>query len=179
MPPCHPSMSPTGTIASATSRGAGAGDPYVAPVPARNYLDEVSAKPQKLRIAWTKLAPNGAKVDPECVRLLEETARLCGELGHVVEERNPEVEGNAIVPTFLTLASANTVVNLASHPTAGRPAQEGEVERITWLTAKMGEKLSAPIPRISSTAAEPEPCAVNAGADRVRSAELTIFCCAT
>ena len=47
------------------------------------------------------------------------------------------------MPTFLTLASANTVVNLASHPTAGRPAREGEVERITWLTAKMGEKISA------------------------------------
>lgn len=133
----------TAALLDAT-RGAGAGDPYVAPVPARNYLDEVSAKPEKLRIAWTKVAPNGAKVDAECVRLLEQTAKLCGELGHVVEERNPEVEGNAIVPTFLTLASANTVVNLASHPTAGRPAREGEVERITWLTAKMGEKLSAP-----------------------------------
>ncbi len=47
------------------------------------------------------------------------------------------------MPTFLTLASANTVVNLASHPTAGRPPREGEVERITWLTAKMGEKVTA------------------------------------
>jgi amidase len=34
-------------------------------------------------------------------------------------------------------------VNLASHPTAGRPARESEVERITWLTAKMGENVSA------------------------------------
>ena len=56
---------------------------------------------------------------------------------------DPEVDGAAIVPTFLTLASANTVVNLASHPTAGRSAREGEVERVTWLTGQRGEKLTA------------------------------------
>jgi Asp-tRNA(Asn)/Glu-tRNA(Gln) amidotransferase A subunit family amidase len=70
--------------------------------------------------------------------------KLCADLGHHVEERDPEIEGAAVVPAFLTLASANTVVNLAGHPTAGRPARESEVERITWLTAKMGESISAP-----------------------------------
>ena len=125
------------------TRGPGPGDPYVAPPPAVPYLKEVGASAGELRIAWTARSPNGASVDPECLRLLNDTVELCANLGHHVEERNPEVDGAAIVPTFLTLASANTVVNLASHPTAGRPAREGEVERITWLTAKMGEKISA------------------------------------
>ena len=133
----------TAALLDAT-RGAGAGDPYVAPLPSRPYLEEAGAKPTRLKIAWTAKAPNGAKVDAECLHLLEETVRLCIDLGHHVEERDPDVEGAAIVPTFLTLAAANTVVNLASHPTAGRPAREGEVERITWLTAKMGESISAP-----------------------------------
>jgi Asp-tRNA(Asn)/Glu-tRNA(Gln) amidotransferase A subunit family amidase len=133
----------TAALLDAT-RGAGPGDPYVAPLPARPYLEEAGARPEKLRIAWTAKAPNGANIDPECLRLLAETVQLCADLGHDVEERNPDVEGAAIVPTFLTLAAANTVVNLASHPTAGRPAREGEVERITWLTAKMGEKICAP-----------------------------------
>ena len=132
----------TAALLDAT-RGAGPGDPYVAPLPARPYLQEVGANPGKLKIAWTAKAPNDATVDAECLRLLAETVQLCTELGHHVEERDPEIEGAAIVPTFLTLASANTVVNLASHPTAGRTAREGEVERITWLTAKMGEKISA------------------------------------
>ena len=48
------------------------------------------------------------------------------------------------MPTFITLASANTVVNLGSHPTAGRAPRENEVERITWLTAKLGENVRAP-----------------------------------
>ena len=126
------------------THGAGPGDPYVAPLPAGPYLKEAGANPGKLRIAWTTAAPNGAKIDGECLRLLEETVGLCVDLGHDVEERDPEIERSAVVPTFLTLAAANTVVNLASHPTAGRAAREGEVERITWLTAKLGEDISAP-----------------------------------
>ena len=126
------------------TRGAGPGDPYVAPPPVGPYLQDAGAKPGKLKIAWTTAAPNGAKVDPECLRLLAESVTLCADLGHHVEERDPLIDRAAIVPTFLTLAAANTVVNLAGHPTAGRPAREGEVERVTWLTAKMGENISAP-----------------------------------
>jgi Asp-tRNA(Asn)/Glu-tRNA(Gln) amidotransferase A subunit family amidase len=126
------------------THGAGPGDPYVAPLPAGPYLKEAGANPGRLKIAWTTAAPNGAKIDGECLRLLEETVGLCVDLGHEVEERDPEIERSAVVPTFLTLAAANTVVNLASHPTAGRAAREGEVERITWLTAKLGEDISAP-----------------------------------
>jgi Asp-tRNA(Asn)/Glu-tRNA(Gln) amidotransferase A subunit family amidase len=115
----------------------------VAPRPERSFLHEVGADPGTLRIAWTAAAPNGAKVDADPLRVLAETVALCAELGHGIEQRNPQVDGAAIVPTFLTLASANTVVNLASHPTAGRSAREDEVERITWLTAKMGERIGA------------------------------------
>ena len=124
------------------TRGAGPGDPYVAPTPARPYAEEVQSHPGSLRIAWTAAAPNGAKIDPECLRVLADTVKLCAELGHRVEERNPQVDGGAVVPTFLTLASANTIVNLGSHPTAGRFAREDEVERITWLTAKLGERVT-------------------------------------
>jgi Asp-tRNA(Asn)/Glu-tRNA(Gln) amidotransferase A subunit family amidase len=126
------------------TRGAGPGDPYAAPPLAGPYLKDAGTDPGRLKIAWTAAAPNGAKVDPQCLRLLADTVKLCADLGHDVEERDPEIERAAVVPTFLTLASANTVVNLASHPSAGRPAREHEVERITWLTAKMGEHIGAP-----------------------------------
>lgn len=126
------------------TRGAGAGDPYVAPPPGGPYLKEAGTHPGELRIAWTARAPNGASIDAQCLRVLAETVQLCADLGHHVEEHDPEIDGAAIVPTFLTLASANTVVNLASHPAAGRPAREDEVERITWLTARKGDGISAP-----------------------------------
>ena len=88
------------------------------------------------------MTPNGAKVEAESLRALAETAKLCADLGHHVEEANPAIEGDAVVPTFLTLAAANTVVNLAGNPAKGRPAREGEVERITWATAKLGERIT-------------------------------------
>ncbi|HEX6212609.1 MAG TPA: amidase family protein, partial [Methylomirabilota bacterium] len=123
--------------------GAGPGDPYVAPPPARPFLQEVGAPPGCLRIAWTAAAPNGATVEAEPLRVLRETARLCADLGHQVEEANPVIDGAAVVPTFLTLAAANTVVNLNSHPTAGRPAGPGEVEKVTYATGQKGERLTA------------------------------------
>ena len=122
--------------------GPGAGDPYAAAPPARPFREEVGAGPGALRIAWTSQAPNGAKIEAESLRVLGETARLCAELGHRVEEADPAIDHAAVVPTFLTLASANTVVNLASHPTKGRAARADEVEKVTWATATLGEKVS-------------------------------------
>jgi amidase len=123
--------------------GPGPGDPYAAPPPARPFLAEVGAAPGRLRIAWTTTAPNGAPVEAEPLRVLRETAALCAELGHQVEHADPAVDGAAVVPTFLTLAAANTVVNLAGHPTAGRSARPDEVERVTYATGQRGERLSA------------------------------------
>jgi Asp-tRNA(Asn)/Glu-tRNA(Gln) amidotransferase A subunit family amidase len=124
--------------------GLGIGDPYAAPSPAQRYLEEVTAPAGALRIARTAKAPNGATVEAESLKALSEVAKLCADLGHHVEQADPHVDGAAIVPTFLTLATANTAVNLASHPTAGRPAREGEVERVTWLTGQRGQAVGAP-----------------------------------
>ena len=121
------------------TRGPGEGDPYSAQPPARPYLDEVGTDPGTLRIAFSSRAPNGAPVDSEALRVLRETATLAADLGHQVEEADPVIDGEAVVPTFLTLMGVNTVVNLSSHPSAGRAARDDELERITWLTAQLGE----------------------------------------
>lgn len=123
--------------------GPGPGDPYVAPPPERPFLQEVGTDPGRLRIAYTGRPPNGVTVEAESLKALREAAKLCADLGHHVEEADPEIEGAGVVPTFLTLIAANTVVNLRSHPTAGRPPRPDEVERVTWATWQKGEKLSA------------------------------------
>ena len=135
------SLRDSAAILDAT-RGPGGGDPYSAAPPARPFLDEVGADPGSLRIAWTSRTPNGAPVEADALRVLEETASLAADLGHRVEEADPAIDGGAVVPTFLSLMAANTAVNLASHPSAGRAAREDEVERITWLSAKMAESVS-------------------------------------
>ena len=123
--------------------GPGAGDPYAAPPAARPFLAEVGAPPGRLRIAWTVRAPNGAPVDPACVALVREIAALCGDLGHEVIEADPDIERDAVVPTFLTIAAANSAVNVRTHPTAGRPPRRGEVENVTFDTAARGERVTA------------------------------------
>jgi amidase len=122
--------------------GAGPGDPYVAPAPARPYRDELGANPRSLRIAFTTVAPNGVKIESGSLEALRDIAKLCADLGHRVEEADPAVDRTAVVPTFLTIAAANTVVNLAGHP-SGRPPRPDDVERVTWGTAKKGEAIAA------------------------------------
>jgi len=127
------SVRDTAALLDATC-GAGPGDPFLA---------EAGADPGKLRIAFTSFAPNGAPVEADSLRALAEAAKLCADLGHRVEEVGPEIDGAAVVPAFLTLASANTVVNLASHPTKGRPPLPDEVENVTYATGQLGEKVTA------------------------------------
>ncbi|MBI4184992.1 MAG: amidase [Proteobacteria bacterium] len=122
--------------------GPGEGDPYVAPAPARPYREEVGADPGRLSIAFTRGAPSRRSVAPECVRLVEETARLLAGLGHRVEEADPPIDGPAAWATFATIMAANTVVNLSRHPREGRPARADEVERVTWATKELGERVS-------------------------------------
>ena len=136
------SVRDTAALLDATA-GPGPGDPYAVVPPARPFLTEVGAEPGQLRIAFATKAPNGAPVAPEYLATLHETAKLCADLGHRVEEVDPVVDGDQVVPTFLTLASANTVVNLGSHPTKGRPPEPGEVENVTFATGKLGEKVTA------------------------------------
>ena len=132
----------TAALLDATA-GAAPGDPYVAPAPARSFLAEVQAERRSLRIAYTTAAPNDAPVEEEYLKALAETVVFCKDLGHRVEEADPEIDRASVVPTFLTFAAANMVVNLASHPTAGRSARKGEVENATWGTAQKGEQISA------------------------------------
>ena len=124
--------------------GLGAGDPYTVPPPARPFLQECGAHPGRLHIAFTTVTPNEAPVAAEYLQALQDTVQLCAALGHHVEEADPTIDRAAVIPTFLTLMAANTVVNLSSHPTAGRPARQDEVEKVTWASAHvMGAKLSA------------------------------------
>jgi amidase len=123
--------------------GVGAGDPYVAPAPARPFLQEAGADPGVLRIAYTRATPTGTSIEAEPLRTLADAARLCADLGHRVEEADPQIDRTAVVPTFLTLAAANTSVNLSSHPTAARKPGPDDVERVTWTTAQRGDTVTA------------------------------------
>ncbi len=118
--------------------GPGPGDPYVAPPPARPFLEEVGADPGRLRIAFTSNAPNGAPVEADSLRVLQEAASLCGELGHEVEEADPVIDAEAVAPTFRTISAVNMLTTLRTHP-SGREPEVGEVETVVYNTAEVAK----------------------------------------
>ena len=62
------------------------GDSYHAPHHRGSFLDEVAREPGKLRIALVRTMRPTRFVDPDCLKAVTETAKLCESLGHDVEE---------------------------------------------------------------------------------------------
>lgn len=128
-------------LLDATS-GPGPGDPYVAPPPARPYLAEVGADPGWLRIAATRIAPNGAPVAADYLRVLRETADLCTELGHEVHDADPAIDRDLVIATFRTLSAVNVLNALQSHP-EGRDPTPDEVETVVFRTMQLAKTIDA------------------------------------
>ncbi len=137
-------MRDSAALLDATS-GPEPGDPYAAPPPARPFLQEVGADPGKLRIAFTTRAPSGVPIHPECVRAVEEAAKLCEGLGHRVEEGTPEFDVGLLIRSFRAVwaAGAAQVVDGEGILT-GRKPSPGDFEELTWALAEQGRAISGP-----------------------------------
>ena len=120
--------------------GPALGDPYLALPPSRPYLEEVGADPGSLRVAFTSKAPNGAPVEADPLRVLQEAASLCADLGHRVDEADPAIEGAAVVQTFRTLSAVNILYTVRGHP-SGRAPAPGELETVVADTAALAEDI--------------------------------------
>lgn len=124
--------------------GAEPGSPYLIEAPARPYLEEVTAEPGSLRIAFNTRSPIGTPVHPECVRAVEEAARLLESLGHKVEEAAPEINGHAFLRSFLAIIFGEVGAMLSTLPrTMGRKPRPSDVEPLTWTMGLLGRKMTA------------------------------------
>jgi amidase len=120
--------------------------PYWAPPQARTFLEEVGAPPGRLRIALTRRpqAISGAALHPDCAAAADDTARLLAELGHQVEETDPDVDAEAFARDFFTLVCVETAAFLARAQTVlGRAPRRSELESATAITALLGRQRSA------------------------------------
>jgi len=95
---------------------------YVAP-PQGLFLDATRSTPGRLRIAFSSRNPSGFPVHPECVTAVEDTARLCEDIGHEVCEAEPEYSWDAFIEHFLVAWCA------------GHPYKIAELERLTGIKA--------------------------------------------
>lgn len=124
------------------SHGPEVGSRYVAPPPAGAYLDAVQRTPGQLKIAvWTK-APNGAEGDDEAKAGVANTVKLLESLGHIVEEAEPEFDGEALSKGMvMTLAAAMAMTMEARADALGRPVREDEMEDVTAQFVELGNKV--------------------------------------
>lgn len=124
--------------------GPAPGDPYWAPPPARGFIEEVGADPGKLKIAFMTRALTDAVVHPECVRAVEDTARLLESLGHELVEDALPVDGGQLIQTFTDLWGAACAFNVEGIAfLTGQPPAEDQVEPLTWYLYQMGKDISA------------------------------------
>ncbi|HXJ19791.1 MAG TPA: amidase [Polyangia bacterium] len=138
--------------------------PYWAPPPSRAFLDEVGAPPGRLRIALAKRPQvTTAPLHPDCAAAVDDTARLLADLGHHVEEADPDLDPEAFARDFFTLVCVETASFLAqATKRLGRRPRRGDIESATALTALIGRQRTAleaalareRLDRISGRAAE-------------------------
>jgi Asp-tRNA(Asn)/Glu-tRNA(Gln) amidotransferase A subunit family amidase len=122
--------------------GPAAGARFHAPAPARPYLAEAGRDPGPLRVAFRTADAEGQKIHPECVRAVEDTARLLEDMGHRVTEAYPEIDLVAIQRAMMTVIAVETSLTYdgwAKH--LGRAVTEGDMEQVTWAYYQMAKGL--------------------------------------
>jgi amidase len=130
-------------LLDATS-GPDVGDPYWAPPPARPYLQEIGAAPERLRIALSRELPNGPKVHADCVAAVEDAAKLCEVLGHRVEEACPAFDFPGTLELFTGIWAAGCAQALEGITRLhGLKIEMDRLEPLTRALYRMGASMSA------------------------------------
>ena len=120
------------------------GDPYFLAPPERPFLEEAAREPGRLRIGFTTAAMQSARLDPECEAAVRETARLCEELGHHVEQVAIPGDVAAMQLAAGAVISASIAASLdAEAERRGRAVEAGEVEGLTMATYRRGSAVTA------------------------------------
>ena len=120
------------------------GDPYFLSPPERPFLEEASRAPGRLRIGFTTAAMQAHALDPECEAAVRDTARLCEQLGHHVEEVAIPGDVAAMQMAAGAVISASIAASLdAEADRRGRAIEPGEIEGLTMATYRRGATVTA------------------------------------
>jgi amidase len=124
--------------------GADIGAPYIIQQPERPYMEEIEQAPGRLRIAFSTRSPMDTPVHPEYVKATLETALMLQKLGHDVVETQPDIDGNELAASYMTLYFGEVAVEIDGLKKAlGRDANQGDVETLTWTLGLLGHATSA------------------------------------
>lgn len=124
--------------------GAAPGDPYVIEPPQRPYLQEVGAKPGKLRIGFSTAHTLSLPVDPACQKAVEKTVDILRSEGHTVEEVALPYKKEDLTKAFFVIVAgeiAATLKILSEY--LGRKVRPSDVEPNTYALHLLGKNFTA------------------------------------
>jgi amidase len=120
-------------------QGPDIGAPYSIQDPERPYLEEVGLDPGKLTIAFCTESPINTPVDEECIKAVENTAKLLETLGHHLEEAKPDIDGLALAKSYTMLYCGEMAADLKAIPAIiGRKLNAVDLELETKTLAVLG-----------------------------------------
>jgi len=124
--------------------GAVAGDPYIAPLPERPYLEELTREPGCLKIGLATEGPAGMAFDADCLRAVTETARTLEQLGHQVEIVSPRWDTESLGEAVMDIFAAATAWDIEDRAVATgvKPSNELLENTNLWLWER-GRRLDA------------------------------------
>ncbi|MBW2144221.1 MAG: amidase [Deltaproteobacteria bacterium] len=124
--------------------GPDTGAPYFIPSPEISYLQEIDTPPKQLKIAFNTQSPIGTKVHGECIRAVEDTAKLLENLGHNVEEARPKLNGMKLANSYVAMYFGEIAADMEElEPILGRKVKQSDVEDQTWTLGLLGRTLSS------------------------------------
>ena len=125
------------------TQGSDTGAPFEIRPPDGPYLEEVGKDPGRLKIAFNTQSPIGTPVHPDCLRAVEEAARLLEGLGHHLEEARPDVDGRSLAQSYLAMYFGEVAAHIEDlEPVLKRKAKAGDVELLTWVLGLLGRTFS-------------------------------------
>jgi len=124
------------------THGREVGSRYVAPEPDSTFLSALERDPKPLKIAlWTN-APNGTRPDPDAQAGLDATRSLLEDLGHVVEEAGPDLDGDVLGKSLMvTVSAAIAMVMEARGEALGRQLGPDDMEPVTARFVELGNSI--------------------------------------
>ncbi|RMG30057.1 MAG: amidase [Bacteroidetes bacterium] len=124
--------------------GPAPGDPFVIAPPVRPYLKEIERPPGRLHVGFTTHSPLGTPVDEACKQAVLKAAALLEELGHEVEEVQPEYEGMEVAKAYMMMYFGEVAAAIDGlQDYLGRKATRADVETLTWTLGLLGRTFKA------------------------------------
>ncbi|MEO1049005.1 MAG: amidase family protein [Bacteroidota bacterium] len=124
--------------------GSVAGAPYHIAQPVQSYSEVIKTTPRTLKVAFTTQSPLGNEVDPACKEAVAHAAKLLSDLGHHVEEKQPEYDGMEVAMAYLIMYFGEIAAEIEDlEPMLGRKVKRSDVESTTWTLGLLGRTFTA------------------------------------